>query len=315
MRKLKECLAENWIMSVILVIVLATAGCLGWKFTMRSSTAITPEIDSENTQDSDNDENVEDNEEDARFEYTMSGTLYHASTGVDAGPFQYLYTNEFDFPWETVARYIGDNGKYGYVNKDGSLLTEPVFMDAARFEDGTARVQEKAGKVYYINTDGKRITRDYQDGALNFEMQGTYCRVQEEDSTWGIVNRDDKMILSGAEMIEELPMVTTLCSAVIDGKAVLFELSLDGEREEEINMIASYDSFVKISPVYDGEFAFVWTQDDRMGVIDYKGDIIVPAVYQKIEYKYQGNDLGMDELIFLAQDENGITQVIDAKEF
>lgn len=68
------------------------------------------------------------------------------------------------------------------------------FVEAAEFADGTARVQEISGKSYYINEEGKRITKDYQDGSLTFEMQGLYCRVQEEDGTWEIINRDDKVV-------------------------------------------------------------------------------------------------------------------------
>lgn len=59
-------------------------------------------------------------------------------------------------------------------------------------------------------------------------------------------------------MIEDLPMVTCLGSAIVDGKAVLFEL-LPFEEDEEFKIIACYDSFVKISYVYSGNFAFVWT--------------------------------------------------------
>lgn len=63
------------------------------------------------------------------------------------------------------------------------MLTNPIFIEAAEFEDETARVREETGKIYYINEDGKRITRDYLDGLLNFEMQGLYCKVQEVDGT------------------------------------------------------------------------------------------------------------------------------------
>lgn len=63
------------------------------------------------------------------------------------------------------------------------MLTNPIFIEAAEFEDETARVREETGKIYYINEDGKRITRDYLDGSLNFEMQGLYCKVQEVDGT------------------------------------------------------------------------------------------------------------------------------------
>ena len=51
------------------------------------------------------------------------------------------------------------------------------------------------------------------------------AEIQEEDGTWEIINRDDKVIFSGAEMIGDLPNVTCLGSAIVDGKAVLFEIT------------------------------------------------------------------------------------------
>lgn len=293
-KKMKYYFAKNVFLAVVLIVIFTIVACLMWKYTLQSATAAVPTINYMNELYVHETDYVTNTSEDNQFEYTPLGTIYHAPAGVDAGPFKYLYTDEFYFSWETVARYIGDNGKYGYLNKDGSLLTEPIFIEAAEFEDGTARVREETGKVYYINEEGKRITRDYQDGSLTFEMQGLYCRVQEEDGTWGIINREDEMIFSGAEMIEDLPMVTCLGSAIVDGKAVLFEL-LPFEEDEEIKIIACYDSFVKISYVYSGNFAFVWTEEGSMGVVDYKGDVIVPAKYQKIEFDYIGEEYSVKE--------------------
>lgn len=311
--KMKNYFANNLLLSAVLVAFGLIIACSIWRCTLNIAIAAVPAINRMEKQVTYETDDVKNTSEDNQFEYTPFGTIYHAPTGTDAGPFKYLYTDEFYFSWETVARYIGDNGKYGYIKKDGSLLTDPVFIDATEFEDGTARVQEESGKFFYINEDGKRITKDYQDGSSNFEMQGLYCRVQEADSTWGIINRKDELIFSGAEKIEDLPMVTCLGSAIVDGNAVLFELLPLEDDEEEIRIIASYDSFVNISYVYSGEFAFVWTADNLVGVVDYSGDLIVPAMYQEIEYDYLGDDHSMDTLVFLAHDEKGIVHVINAK--
>lgn len=311
--KMKNYFANNLLLSAVLVAFGLIIACSIWRCTLNIAIAAVPAINRMEKQVTYETDDVKNTSEDNQFEYTPFGTIYHAPTGTDAGPFKYLYTDEFYFSWETVARYIGDNGKYGYIKKDGSLLTDPVFMDATEFEDGTARVREESGKIFYINEDGKRITKDYQDGSSNFEMQGLYCRVQEADGTWGIINRKDELIFSGAEKIEDLPMVTCLGGAIVDGNAVLFELLPLEDDEEEIRIIASYDSFVNISYVYSGEFAFVWTADNLVGVVDYNGDLIVPAVYQEIEYDYLGDDHSMDTLVFLAHDEKGIVHVINAK--
>lgn len=310
--KVKKFLGNNVIFTLFLIIILITAGWMVWKSTLVKAIARVETINSIAKSEIEYQVKNEEETENNRFEYTDVGTFYHSPSGVVEGPFQYLYTDEFYFSWDTIARYIGDNGRYGYLNKDGSLITEPIFLEAAEFQDGSARVCQEEGKIYYIDENATRITKDYCDGSLTFEMQGEFARVQTADGTWGIINRKDEMILSGADSIEELPMVTCLGSAVIDGKAVLFELDpFDGE--EEIRIIAYYDAFAKISYVYCGEFAFVWTEDGKKGVVDYKGDIIVPAEYQDIEFEYLGDDLIMDNLIFIAQDTKGMRHVIKAK--
>lgn len=43
-------------------------------------------------------------------------------------------------------------------------------------------------------------------------------------------------------MIGDLPNVTCLGSAIVDGKAVLFELLPFEQNEEEIRIIANYES-------------------------------------------------------------------------
>lgn len=311
--KIKKFLENNVIFGFFMIAILTVVGCMVWKYTLVKAVKSMETINSISESSADYFVKSDEESGDERFEYTAAGTFYHSPSGVVAGPFQYLYTDELYFSWDTIARYIGDNGLYGYLNKDGSLLTEPIFLEATEFQDGTARVCQEDSKIYYIDENATRITRDYYDGSLNFEMQGAYARVQADNGTWGIINRKDEMILSGADSIEELPLVTCLGSAVIDGKAVLFELD-PFEGEEEIRIIARYDAFIKISYVYCGEFAFVWTEDGQMGVVDFKGDIIVPAEYQDINFEYLGDDLNMDNLIFIGKDDKGISHVIKARE-
>ena len=170
-KKMKNCFANNLLLTAVLVILGLIIACSIWRYTLNIATAAAPAINRMEKQVAYETDHVKNTSEDNRFEYTPFGTIYHAPTGTDAGPFKHLYTDEFYFSWETVARYIGDNGKYGYIQKDGSLLTDPIFIDATEFEEGTARVREESGKIFYINEDGKRITKDYQDGSSNFEMQ------------------------------------------------------------------------------------------------------------------------------------------------
>ena len=246
-------------------------------------------------------------------EYTDAGWFYYSETGKSLGPFQYIFREDLDFELDDICRYIDENGLYGYFDRDGKIITEAIFQQAAKFEEGTAKVQKEKDKIYYIDEKGEAITKEYKDGSAAFEMQGGYCRVQTFDDKWAIINRDDEIILSGCDSIELLPMVTTFGSAVIDHHAVLFELnSIDGD---EFRIIKEYSEFNKISEVKLGAFAFVWNADGHVGVVDSLGDVIIEPIYDNIEYKiiehnYGGDDFSLNNILFLALDQEGITHTI-----
>lgn len=54
------------------------------------------------------------------------------------------------------------------------------------------------------------------------------------------------------------------------------------------------------------------SNEGKAGIID-DGNVIVTPEYQKIEYAYRGGDYTMDELVFIAHGNNGIIQVINAR--
>ena len=89
-KKMKNCFTNNMVLSVVLVILGIIVACLAWKYIV---TGAVPEINQMNEQiayETDCEKNIS---EENRFEYTQFGTIYHAPTGIDAGPFKYLYTD------------------------------------------------------------------------------------------------------------------------------------------------------------------------------------------------------------------------------
>lgn len=253
--------------------------------------------------------------EKTNVEYTDEGCFLHSLDGNVAGPFQYIFESDFDFYLDNIARYIGNNGLYGYVNRNGKILTEPVFIGATKFQDGTAKVQTNKETVFYIDETGVQFTKEYTDGEI-FEMQGQYCRVKTADGKWGIIDREDNLIFSGCDSIQKLPLVTTFGSAVINGHAVLFELnSMDGK---EFRVIKEYEEFTKISEVHLGAFALVWNEENQVGVVNSLGNIIVEPIYDSVDYKiikyrHDGTDFTLDNILFLATDQEGFCHVIKTK--
>lgn len=120
--KVKKFLGSNVIFTLFLIIILIAAGWMAWKYTLVKAIGSVERINSIAKSETEDQVKNEEESEDRRFEYTAVGTVYHSPSGVDAGPFQYLYAHDFYHSWDTTARYIGDNGLYGYIKKDGSLL-------------------------------------------------------------------------------------------------------------------------------------------------------------------------------------------------
>ncbi len=244
--------------------------------------------------------------------YEEDGQVYlHDSSGsVIAGPYPMIYEEGMICGGDGPCRYMGENGLTGYLSEDGSELTPPIYAEASSFRDRRARVREENGGVYYINTSGERISEDYADGS-EYEHQGNYARVQCEDGTWGIIDSQGQLVFQGADSIEPLPEVTTLGSAVVDGRAVLFELNAFWD--EPVSVIREYDEFCDISEVYSGAYAFVATEDGRWGVVDCQGDVIVPAEYVSIEDEDISDsdaDSYMDQIVFICRKADGTCDVV-----
>jgi hypothetical protein len=62
-----------------------------------------------------------------------------------------------------------DNGKYGYINKTGKVVINPIFNSANGFKNGRAVVAID-GKSFLIDKSGNRISQYFND--LTFEADG-----------------------------------------------------------------------------------------------------------------------------------------------
>jgi len=55
---------------------------------------------------------------------------------------------------------LTEDGKYGFINKEGSVIIQPIFDSADSFENGLAAVylRKESGKMSgYINKDGDYV--------------------------------------------------------------------------------------------------------------------------------------------------------------
>lgn len=206
--------------------------------------------------------------------------LYNNIGKCISGPYLYI-EDEMQYKWDVACRYTGFNGLIGYLDTAGKEITPPIFIIGSEMRNGLALVSEKEGSVYFIDSQGNRISKDYLD-AYPFESQGFFARVQLEDGKWGIINRKDEVIFSGADYIKELPLVTTMGCAILDGHVLMFEL--ENGAEEEFRIVKEFEQFVEIVSIEFDKYVVVKNESGRCGVVDWKGELIIPDKYLSIVF-------------------------------
>ena len=88
-----------------------------------------------------------------------------------------------------IAQYKGFNGKWGYVNINGEKITEPIYTNCEKFQDGLARVNENK----FINSRGEELktqfiiqeARDYVEEYVAVLVKGK----------WGMMNKTGELVI------------------------------------------------------------------------------------------------------------------------
>ena len=236
----------------------------------------------------------------AKVQYTKGGLYLMDKNGeILCGPYKLI---EEDDLWLNLCRFVGDNGLIGYLSTaDGHTVIDPIYTKASEMHEGSACVSEGKG-IYYISETGERITEhNYADGYPFAESQGGYARVQMEDGSWAIINKEEEILLDELDAVNKLPTVTVLGSAVRKGHALLFELFYGNE----VRLIKEYEEFCEISEVYWGECAVVKNEEGLYGVVGGNGDIVIPAQYLSVDWLRVNLDDLNDCMMFKVQKEDG----------
>jgi len=240
------------------------------------------------------------------------------SEGKDVfGPCSYIYS---DLDWTNssgIFRYIDENGFIGYAKwvegEETKIICSGQFSEGSKMTEGSACVKE-GDWFYYIDEEGKRFTNRKYINAYPFgESQGSYARVQKEDGSWSVIDRDEREIFSGFDSINELPLMTVLGTGVKNGNVIVF--SVENEYNEP-EIIREYEEYSGVD-VGNKNFAFVTSKEGKEGVITlWKSETIIPAEYTSIDWlPYEDADnTEEDSYMFVCQKEGGSYDII-YKEF
>ena len=171
-----------------------------------------------------------------------------------------------------ASRYTGGigvvvtkDGKWGYADLAGNVVIPLQFSFAGDFEKGVARVG-RAGKYFFINRKGERITPEF-DGAFDFSEDLAAVMV---DHKIGYIRRDGTFAL---------PPVHQGASG-IDFSEGLVAVRIEGK----VGFMDTTGSII-VKPSYDDAYPFSEglapvNAGGKWGYIDKKGDLVVPLQYR-----------------------------------
>ena len=242
-------------------------------------------------------------------DYYSKINKYIANSSVETEPSvtspKYRFVEDSGWSDTGIRRFIGDNGLLGYLDSHGKEIVSPVFVYASSMRYGIAMVSEGPNRIYYIDSNGNRLTDDYSDG-YEFNYDLGIARVRTKDGKWSLIDRQGKTLLGGADEIEEFPL-SDIGTAVIEGHAVLLRLTTEGEIKCDV--ICRFDDYTDISYMSGGLFAIVSNVSGKQGVVSYEGETIIPAEFESIDYEYvygNGNSRYVLILFKLIKDDGSV---------
>lgn len=228
-----------------------------------------------------------------------------------------------------------NNGKWGYINKKGSFIIQPVYEYAGNFSCGYALV-ELNNTSMFIDAEGKLQNSPSITWASGLGFVNNFVVVESGDGHWGILdesfnyviqpmyyelgsNKDDFAAVAANGLVsfrytknEKVGFLDIKTGKVaiqpqydyvplpfLDGYASVAIGDAQNRKEGVINDSGEY----VIQPIYEwiynfGKKRFVYTLDgENWGILNEKGEIIANPIYDNPGYRTQGFDYPVSDLI------------------
>ena len=226
------------------------------------------------------------------------------------------------------------NGLYGIPDGKGGWKVEPLFDFLLSFGSGEELTVAQYHKRYFvINRDFKVVT----DGSYNKlpTITDNYILVKEDDQAYALNFRGERI----SDVYEQLELFNDggmahdeylLCARRKgEDKYILLGLDFRSFCDFDIDKTYPSSSTVWVTNNYDGKHEnqralILFVKDGKQGLMNLKGEILIPATYKNIEeaggnYLYEKEKLNTvctkDEFerfkLFLAYDDDGTVTGFD----
>ncbi len=86
-----------------------------------------------------------------------------------------------------LASFKTKDGKHGFIDKEGTIIIQPIYKSVGYFVKGLAWVKTFDDLIGYINTTGEMVIKPQFTGGKNFEDTGILAQVKT-DKEWFYIN-------------------------------------------------------------------------------------------------------------------------------
>jgi len=228
-------------------------------------------------------------------EYPNEKWGYINTKGEEVIPLKYDYDYAYDFA-ECGLAPVGKYGKWGYINTKGEEVIPLKYGYAGGFaECGLAMVA--IGDSYedykwgYINTKGEEVIPLKYDDARDFAECGlAEVRIGEyPNEKWGYINAKGEEVIplkfDFVETFAECDYVLAIING--DGEHVIsFEMGESASSDAEISIYKNTGEKIAVPdgwlPSVLSNDSYIFWKDDKYGVADYDGKVIIEPIYDYI---------------------------------
>ena len=185
-------------------------------------------------------------------------------------PYKYNYIADMEDGFAKVEL----KNKKGFIDKTGNEIVPVIYDDATQFSDAVASVT-KNGKRGFVDATGKLIISTIFDYDYGFHS-GT--ALVSKAGKWGLIDKKGKEIIPIAfDVVYNLTPDHSLFKVKENGKMYMVDKN---------NRKITKTGFDDIA-MFAGEYAIV-QENKKKGLINKKGEIIVPLIYDVITEVMEG---------------------------
>ena len=214
---------------------------------------------------------------------TASGSIilygFIDKKGKEIIPLIYPSANLGLFQFELIKAKDPETNRFGYYDKTGKWVLEPVYLDATNSDYlGGLWVKMTDGKFHYINKAGKDFgTIDSKGSNYYFFGESGYSIYENAENSYALIDKTGNPIKIIEDCDAIYSFVNDIAGYKCKSKGKYGFLDLNGNKFiacDYDGFAAFSEGFSKVDKKIDGK--------TKSGYIDSKGNIILPIVYETL---------------------------------